>query len=725
MEMLEGHIMRRLRAHHGASALAAEGVLLTLSAGAAFFLREGTKFGTAELELFLKILSVYLPVKAMAFVAFQAHRFSWRHTSIHEMTTLALANGTGSVLAAAVCYLWLGGRLHWSFYAFEWLWASVLTSGACAMVRRLEETSTGKQEKGRQRLIAFIYGAGSFGRSLLRELRANPHLGYEMAGFIDDDPLKIGTHVQGVRVLGGSADLKALAVQHYASHVLVAVASASAQQMSAIYNACREANLICRIVPNLSEQMEAQQSTPLIRDISIEDLLGREVIELDRKAIVDAIAGKVIMVTGCAGSIGSAMCRQIARFRPKAIVGYEVAETPLFFLINEMQKEWPDIPFCAEIGSIQNEQRLTEVMRKYQPEAIYHAAAYKHVPMMEANPYEAVANNVFGTELVLRTARAMGVKTFVMISTDKAVRSTNVMGTTKRLAELTVNAHSSTDMKCVSVRFGNVLGSNGSVVPIFMKQIAAGGPLTVTHPEMTRYFMTIPEAAQLVLQASAIGKSGEIMVLEMGDPVKIVDLAEKMISLVGLRPNVDIQIQFTGLRPGEKLYEEINFDDESMVKTSHRKIHVFRGKSWTREELEGHLDQIRKAWAERNTVELLAQMKSAVPEYTVNPSLQKEPAPLGFADPEPQAGDPSEVLVTVLGALNRRLLGRIVESNDRFVRLQVNEALPRDTALSIKSDNGTILGEVDQLVEVGDGVFELNLVVSYRLPGVQSSQQSV
>jgi FlaA1/EpsC-like NDP-sugar epimerase len=711
--------MERVRAHHGAGALLAEGTLLAAAVLAAFFLQSGGVPETVDTGLLSRILAVYLPVKLAAFVAFQAHQFSWRHTSLYEIKLLAVANAAGSAASALICGFWLRDRLHWSFYLSEWLWASVLTSGGCMLVQKLHESAAGRQGAGRQKLIAFIYGAGSFGRSLLRELLANPQLGYEMAGFIDDDPAKVGTYVQGVKVLGGSADLKALAVKHYASHVLVAVASASAREMSAIYQACREANLVCRIVPSLSEQMEAQKSAPLIRDISIEDLLGREVIELDRQSIMDSIAGRVVMVTGCAGSIGSAMCRQIARFRPKSIVGYDVAETPLFFLINEMQQEWPDIPFCAEIGSIQNEKRLAEVMEKYQPEAIYHAAAYKHVPMMEASPFEAVANNVFGTETVLRTARAAGVKTFVMISTDKAVRSTNVMGTTKRIAELIVNAHSCPEMKCVSVRFGNVLGSNGSVVPIFMKQIAAGGPVTVTHPEMTRYFMTIPEAAQLVLQASAIGAGGEVMVLEMGDPVKIVDLAEKMITLVGLRPNIDIPIQFTGLRPGEKLYEEINFDDESMVRTRHRKIRVFRGKSWTSDEYAYHLGRIRKAWEERNTLELLDEMKAAVPEYTVNPALQKEPEPLGFADPKPDPDDPAEVQVTVLGVINRRLVGRMVECSERTIRMKMREALAPDVAVSIGFDQWTILGEVESHSPAEDGTYEVQVAVSYRLPAAQ------
>jgi FlaA1/EpsC-like NDP-sugar epimerase len=353
----------------------------------------------------------------------------------------------------------------------------------------------------------------------------------------------------------------------------------------------------------------------------VEDLLGRHPVVLDQSSLEGQLTGRIILVTGAAGSIGSEICRQLARFRPEAIVGFEIAESALFSLQLEMARRFPSVRFEAEIGSIQNRARLRDVFDRHRPHTVYHAAAYKHVPMMEAHMFEAVENNVFGTLNLVETAREFAVGEFVMISTDKAVRPTNIMGSTKRIAEILVRALQPKGARYVSVRFGNVLGSNGSVIPVFKEQISRGGPVTVTHPDMRRYFMTIPEACQLVLQASTMGKGGEIFVLDMGEPVRIVDLARNLILLSGLRPNVDIQIEFTGQRPGEKLFEELNAEGEGFLPTHHEKIKIFSGATEPWHEVERNLERLRAHCLRRSSGELVTLIQRVVPDYVPSAEL--------------------------------------------------------------------------------------------------------
>jgi FlaA1/EpsC-like NDP-sugar epimerase len=377
-----------------------------------------------------------------------------------------------------------------------------------------------------------------------------------------------------------------------------------------------------KMVPSLGELVQGTELGKQIREVAVEDLLGRKPVHLDLDRIRERIEGRVVMVTGAAGSIGSEICRQIAPFRPLAIVGFDEAETPLFHLDREMAKSFPYLTFYPEIGSITSRGTLKRVMQRHHPSILYHAAAYKHVPLMEKHVFAAVETNIFGTWNVARAAAEHGVDDFVMISTDKAVRPTSMMGATKRTAELLIRAlQQESATRFVAVRFGNVLGSNGSVVPVFKEQIAAGGPVTVTHPEITRYFMTIPEAAQLVLQAFSIGKGGEVFVLEMGDPVKIADLAKNLILLSGLQPERDIEIQFTGLRPGEKMFEELNLQDECLLPTSHTKIRSYV--------CHQHLDAMRiKASLHRlqaivegqDIASLVLLLKELVPDY--NPGTE-------------------------------------------------------------------------------------------------------
>ena len=424
--------------------------------------------------------------------------------------------------------------------------------------------------------------------------------------------------IAGVTVLGNGDAIRALVTKHRIEMVLIAIPSATGTEMTRILELCHTARVDCRTVPGLGEMIEGHGLTGQIREVAVEDLLGRTPVRLEEGRIRASIEGKMVMVTGAAGSIGSELCRQIALFHPAGIVGFEIAESPLFEIDREMKLKFQHVPFYPEIGSIQNRARIEEVLRRYRPAAIYHAAAYKHVPLMEAHVFEAIENNVFGTYNVAAAAAENGVEDFVMISSDKAVRPTNVMGTTKRMAELILRALQNGRTKYVAVRFGNVLGSNGSVIPIFKKQIAAGGPVTVTHPEMRRFFMTIPEACQLVLQAAAIGKGGQICVLDMGQPVKIVDLARNLILLSGLRPDEDVKIEFTGMRPGEKLYEELSSLLEDTVPTEHEKIRIFVGDAIEEEDIQGWLETLREISEARDMGRLIVALKEIVLDY--NPS---------------------------------------------------------------------------------------------------------
>ena len=676
-----------LRRRHGTSVAISDAILCLLAGCTALLLRDGLPLPERVAPIAVPMLLIWIAVKVVVFRLYALHRFLWRHASTPETWSILQANTVASAIAAVILFTAFGHRVPLALPVLDLVLSVAYMAGARLIIRWQAELGSHAHHEKKRRSHAFIYGAGNSGIALLRETRQNPSLGIVVSGFVDDDPRKHGTYVHGIQVLGPGTQLKTLAVHYPADQVLVAINTISASEMTAVLDNCMSAGLACRILPGIAEAVEGRTLANQIRNISIEDLLGRHSVMLDHESIAETLAGKTVMVTGAAGSIGSELCRQIARHTPRLIVGYDAAETPLFFLDREMKGGAQPVPFQPVIGSIQNRQRLAEVMQEYRPAVVYHAAAYKHVPMMEMNPYEAVANNVFGTESVLQMAMENGITSFIMISTDKAVNPTNVMGTTKRIAELLVNAFSSNVMRCVSVRFGNVLGSNGSVIPIFQQQIAAGGPLTVTHPEMRRYFMTIPEAAQLVLQAAAIGKTGEILVLDMGEPVKIVDLATNMIRLAGLQPGADIEVQFTGIRPGEKLYEEISLGDESMIPTPHRSIKVFQGPAWDRAGMQQQLASIRCAWERRDTTELLRLLKEAVPEYSVGHTYIK---------PEPAADTKDDLVfsVTLLGAINRKLNANLLESSDRFLKLALEESVPMDSAIRVEWRNGIDLAEI-------------------------------
>jgi len=599
---------------------AAQGCIFALSGLIAFLLRFDLGLPQSYLHSLVCALSVWIVVKSAIFQASNLNRQGLRYVSIADVYRIVFANCAGSLLSWAIIVGIAPPGFPRSIYLIDLILSFLGTTGLRVVVRMVAEAIQGGQGNAEEKRT-LIYGAGEAGITLLREIRNNPRLAYRVCGFLDDGRDKKGLLISDIAVLGGGDKVKSLVAKHNIAMILIAIPSATGVEMTRILELCHAAGVEYKTVPGLGEVIEECGLVGQIREVAVEDLLGRNPVRLEVSQIRDALAGKVVLVTGAAGSIGSELCRQIARFHPIGIVGFEIAESPLFEIDREMRRTFPSVPFYPEIGSVQNRARLDDVLSQYKPKVVYHAAAYKHVPLMEAHVFEAVENNVFGTYNLAEASTQHGVEDFVLISSDKAVRPTNVMGTTKRIAELILLALQNGRTRYVAVRFGNVLGSNGSVIPIFKKQNAAGGPVTVTHPEMRRFFMTIPEACQLVLQTSAIAKGGQICVLDMGQPVKIVDLARNLILLSGLKPDEDIRIEFTGMRPGEKLYEELSTLLENTVASGHEKIRIFVGNGAPECELDQWLDSLRDICEARDLGRLTLALKELVLDYSPSADL--------------------------------------------------------------------------------------------------------
>lgn len=598
--------------------------IFIVSGALAFLLRFEFAIPSHQIVNLKLSIFIWIVCKTLVFYGFRLDRGWWRHVSVPDLKRVAIGCVVSSTISCAgiAC---IAPTFPRSVYILDFLICFHLTASVRVIVRLLGDAAINAARSPRRKR-ALIYGAGAGGIMLLHEIRNNPKLAYDILGFVDDDVTKHGMQIQQVTILGSGGDLDQLCKVKQIEEVLVAIPSARGNQMSAILQLCSKANVTCKTVAGFAEVMAGtcfldRMRVDRIRNIAVEDLLGRSPVRLDHAEISAKLSGRSVLVTGAAGSIGSELCRQIAPFRPASIVGFEIAETALFHIEQEMVRTYPDVPFYAEVGSVQNPRRLAEVFERHSPSIVYHAAAYKHVPLMETHAFEAVENNILGTLNVAVAAGISGVDDFVMISSDKAVCPTNVMGATKRAAELVIRSLQNGGVKYVSVRFGNVLGSNGSVVPTFKEQIARGGPVTVTHPEMQRYFMTIPEACQLVIQASTMGNGGEIFILDMGDPIKILDLARNLILLSGLRPNEDVRIEFTGIRPGEKLYEEINLSDESLLPTRHEKIKIFAGHALDGDAIGSYLESLRDICARRDLHDLVVLLKEMVPEYSPSTDL--------------------------------------------------------------------------------------------------------
>ncbi len=580
------------------------------------------------LYLYLPMAALAIPIKGIVFALSQQYRRSWRYVGLRDLLGVISAAYAGSFL---FMLSYFGLAMFRPAFAERLIEASglgfrqaavfladlVATIGLVSVTRvvwRLyhEELRRGSDEDRRRMLVI---GAGRAGETVVREILTSGEK-HELVGFLDDDASRLHNRIHGVEILGTTADLPRIAEEKDVEEILIAIPGASPKVIRRIVESCQGASITFRTIPSVSDLIEGRVEVSQIRTVSIEDLLGREPVQLDTQAIGRELAGKRIAVTGAGGSIGSEMCRQIARFRPHRLLLIEQAENSLFEIDRELRRSFPDLDIVPCVADICDRDRLDRVFAAHEPSAVFHAAAHKHVPMMELNPGEAIKNNVVGTRTVADCAVAAGISKMVMISTDKAVNPTSIMGCSKRVAELYVqqlSMRSSTQF--VTVRFGNVLGSSGSVVPIFQRQIEQGGPLTVTHPEMKRYFMTIPEAAQLVLEAGAMGRGGEIYVLDMGEPVKIVDLARDMIQLSGLRPDVDIDIVFTGMRPGEKLFEELSIAGEDVSVTKHPKIGIWRHRPEDWDQLCAGIRSLVAIADDAAHPEIVARLKSLVPEF--------------------------------------------------------------------------------------------------------------
>jgi FlaA1/EpsC-like NDP-sugar epimerase len=565
----------------------ADVALLSLAYFSAFYLRFDGQIPEPMMQRMLLTLPFVVGAKMGLLYAAGLHRRSWRYISVRDAIRLfaALAIAATALLIArnlAATEYVVGILAHGAIPLGVILIDAVLSFvgvGGIRVARRMHAEVTEARRRrptGQRRSPTLLVGAGEAGALLAREIAARPDLGIRAVGFLDDHPAKLGSVIRGVRVLGRIDDLEEVAARTGAQQVLITIANAPRAAVRRVTALCAETDLPVKIIPGLFELVGGQVSITRIRDVAIEDLLGRDVVEMEMDEIARTLAGRSVLVTGAGGSIGSELARQIALFSPSRLVLLDKSEGALFTIDAEIREIAEGVPVEAVLADIGDERRVDELLARVDPSIIFHAAAHKHVPLMEANPGEAVKNNVLGTKTLAEAADRAGVESFVSISTDKAVNPSSVMGATKRAAELFIQMIDRTSAtRYMTVRFGNVLDSNGSVIPTFRRQIDRGGPVTVTHPDMTRYFMTIPEACQLVLQAASMGEGGEIFILDMGEPVRIVDLAHDLIRLSGYELD-DIGIVFTGVRPGEKLHEELAFPGERTEPTDHPKILVGR-----------------------------------------------------------------------------------------------------------------------------------------------------
>ncbi|MBI4716782.1 MAG: polysaccharide biosynthesis protein [Planctomycetes bacterium] len=592
-------------------------------------------------ELYLPLLALALPIKLLVFQRGGQYRGSWRYVGLRDLFDVISASLVGTFLFLTAYFLlengWSGafGRpliaappgpslRQSAVFAIDWAATIVFVSAARVLVRFYYE-ELHPQRSGSLKTPVLIVGAGNTGEGVLRELLRMGREQYDCVGFLDDAVAQLHGRIHGVEVVGRTADIRRLCLELGVREVLIALPHATPKFIRELVERCEGTGVLFRTIPAVADVIEGRVQVSQIREVDIADLLGRDPVQLDSDIIGTQLRGRVVLVTGAGGSIGSEMCRQIAGFAPRQLVLVERGENNLFEIDRELRAVRPSINVLPLVADITDGERLKTIFDQTHPAIVFHAAAHKHVPMMELNPGEAIKNNIVGTLAVADACLSWGVERMVMISTDKAVNPTSIMGCTKRVAEMYVQGLTHRGpTQFITVRFGNVLGSSGSVVPIFRQQILRGGPVTVTHPEMVRFFMTISEAAQLVLQAGAMGRGGEIYVLHMGDPVRIVDLARDMITLSGLRPGVDIEIVFTGKRRGEKLYEELLIQGEHIGDTAHPKIRIWKHRSHDFESVCRGIEELRALADGGGEEEIRAGLRRLVPEYT--PEVPEERA---------------------------------------------------------------------------------------------------
>jgi FlaA1/EpsC-like NDP-sugar epimerase len=596
----------------------------------AYVLRFEGNIPAHEWEHFYSAVPYILLLKLISFWFFGLYKGMYRYTSLVDLFNVMKATLTSSaIIVLGILFLYRFEGFPRAAFIIDWILTFVFIGGLRVGIRLfLSEQEKGfsslrqmfqlrsgwtfrKPEKG-----LVIIGAGDAGEKMLREIMDNARLHYEVLGFLDDDATKHGMKIHGVPVLGPVHKIHQLASQGGIDEILIALPSASAKQMKRIIETCEETGLKIRTTPSIGELIDGRISFKNVREVSFEDLLGRDVVNLDMKSIGDSLRGEVILVSGAAGSIGSELCRQITPFNPKNLILLDKTENSLFNVEMEFRQRFPHTFITPILGNVKHQNFLNKLFAAYKPQVVFHAAAYKHVPIVELNPWEAVFNNIVGTKNIVEASHQFEAERFIMISTDKAVRPSSVMGATKRVSEMITACYASSNpTKFTSVRFGNVIGSEGSVVHLFKKQIERLGPVTITHPEITRYFMTISEACKLILQAGAMGEGGEIFILDMGTPIKITNMARDLIRLSGFKPDEDIEIKFIGLRPGEKLYEELITEGEGIIQTGYEKIFVLRGNGCDRISLNQKIGELLKLAHEQDASAIKSKLKEIVPEY--------------------------------------------------------------------------------------------------------------
>lgn len=594
-------------------------VLLALSLFLAMFLRFDGNIPGWELHNFLPHIPVIVLIKIIVYYNTRMYRIYWGYASIREMIQILFATAVGNFFATIYVLLMAQGAPR-GMIPIMWILDVLFIGGVRYTIRARKSLDGVRFVNSEESTRVLILGAGEAGALVCRELmRHQQDLGIEPVGFVDDDPQKYGNFIHGVKVRGNRDMIPELVQDLDIDEIIIALPSASKEDRSQILQIAQETGVLIKTVPGVYEMIDGSFSISEIREVQIEDLLGREPIELDNNQLSEFITGKTVLVTGGGGSIGSELARQITKYGPKRLVLLDIYENAVYEIQQELRRTNPQLNLHVYIDSIRDKNRINQIFQTEKPQIIFHAAAHKHVPLMEASPASAIKNNVFGTYHVAEAAVNAQVERFVMISTDKAVRPTNVMGATKRFCELIINAFNGQGVtEFVAVRFGNVLGSNGSVIPLFKKQIAAGGPVTVTDPEVTRYFMTIPEACQLVLQAGSMAQGGEVFILDMGEPVKIADLARDLIYLSGFKPDEDIKIEYTGLRPGEKLYEELLINDGNATATKHEKIYVEIPPQYDMHKLSDQLQHFMEALMSQDDEKIIQALRDNVPSYQPN-----------------------------------------------------------------------------------------------------------
>ncbi|WP_099467031.1 polysaccharide biosynthesis protein [Konateibacter massiliensis] len=569
-------------------------------------------------ERAVEILPILIVLTLIIFYVFRMYNSIWTYAGGRELFYIACACGIASVLYPIISMIEIRERVPMPRSSYI-LYPIFLFIFVCVVryIYRLIRGLIGMRVNAHFRQRVLIVGAGAAANALIKEINSSSHLEMDVVGLVDDDPVKKGSFLHGIKVMGNREDIPKLVQKLEVEKILIAIPTLPEREMKEILDICKETGCVLERLPGMYQLANGEISVAKLKEVDVNDLLGREAISVDLTSILEYVSEKVVMVTGGGGSIGSELCRQIAFHKPQKLIIVDIYENTTYDIQNELKKKFPELDLYAFIASVRNTKRINKIFDEFRPDIVYHAAAHKHVPLMEDSPNEAVKNNVLGTWKVVQAADKYQTKRFVMISTDKAVNPTNIMGATKRICEMIIQTYNNrSQTEFVAVRFGNVLGSNGSVIPLFKKQILAGGPVTVTHPDIVRYFMTIPEAVSLVLQAGAYAKGGEIFVLDMGEPVKILDLAKNLILLSGHKPDEDIKIEFTGLRPGEKMYEEMLMKEEGMQDTHNKLIHIGKPIDMNEEKFLNQLEEI-KEYVVQEPDDIREWVQRIVPTYSI------------------------------------------------------------------------------------------------------------